>query len=186
MGPLTTIWIKTEETIDQFKDSNWVRRQGLLFYLIFGINATGETDILLLLGNDSSALGTLLILFTLLFSGLIFGMLFRVIWVNLIFYFGKIWKGQATKRNIDTVIALCLIPEIFRLLSLTTSFIAEDNLEDVKINSVVTIICAFLSLRILIIGLSRVQEFSYGISILSIVVPQIGLWLVYYSIRELL
>ncbi len=49
MRPWTSIWIKTQETIDKFKDSNWVQGQGLLFYIVFGVNAIGESKIPLLL-----------------------------------------------------------------------------------------------------------------------------------------
>ena len=185
MRPWTSIWVKTKETIDEFKDSDWVQGQGLLLYFVLGLNGVGESEIPLLIASDPSLQETFLILFVLLLAGLFAGILFRAVWVNLIFYFGKIWKGQATKRNIDTVVALCLIPEIFRLINLTVSFIIHGNFKNVQISYALTIICLLLSFRILLIGLSRVQKFGYGISVLNVIVPQLVLGTLYYSIRGL-
>lgn len=181
MSPWTSIWIKTEKTIDQFKDSNWVQRGGLLVYFILGINTASETKIPLLIDGASKGIYLLVIIIT----GLIFGLAFRMIWVNVIFYFGKIWKGQATKKNINTVLALSSIPEIFRLISLFISIFTQKDLINVQINYSLTIICLFLSLRILLIGLSRVQKFSYGISLLTIVAAPLTLWVLIHLIREL-
>lgn len=185
MKPWTSIWVKTKETIDQFKDSNWVNGQGLLLYFIFGINAASESDIPRLFGYESKLEGLIIVLITIILLGLLGGLILRAVWTNLIFYFGKIWKGQASRKNIDTVIALSLIPEIFKLVNLILSYITQDNIEDAKINYVVIIICALLTFRIFIVGLSRVQKFSYAISILNVVVPQITLWLLYFLVRGL-
>jgi hypothetical protein len=186
MEPWTSIWIKTRETVDYFKDSNWVEGQGLLIYFIFGINMAGESKIPAIIGYDSSIGGKLILLFIILFLGLLAGVFFRAVWVNLTFYFGKIWRGQATKRNVDTVMALCLIPEVFRLINLILSFIVENNLENVKINNVLTIICGLLTFKIFVIGLSRVQKFGYGFSILNVLLPQLALLTAYYSIQALI
>lgn len=104
--------------------------------------------------------------------------------VNLIFYFGKIWKGQATKRNIDTVIALSLIPEILKFVNLTLRFAFQEDFGIIHINYTLTIICAIISIRILIIGLARVQKFGYGISVLNLFLPQLIIAILYYSIRS--
>src|SRR5690606_37040046 len=122
---------------------------------------------------------------TIILLGLLGGIILRAVWVSLILYFGKIWKGQASRKNIDTVISLCLIPEVLKLVNLLFSYTIQADIEDAKINNALTIICFLISLRILLIGLSRVQKFSYGISVLNIFVPQLALGLLYYSMRGL-
>jgi hypothetical protein len=186
MNPWISIWTKTTETIDKLKDSNWVNKQGLIPYFIFGVNVASKNNIIpKLLGYESKAEGLVIVLTATILLGLIAGIILRVVWVNLIFYFGKIWKGQASHKNINTVISLCLIPEIFKLANLIFSYITQNNIAEAKISFALTIICLLISLRILLIGLSRVQKFSYGISVLNIFVPQLIIGIMFYSIREL-
>jgi hypothetical protein len=152
-------------------------------YFFFGINAASESDIPKLIGYETKAEGLIISLITIALLGLIGGIMLRAVWVNLIYYFGKIWRGQASRKNIDTVISLCLIPEIFKLANLIFRYIILDSIEDAKINYALTIICFLIGFRILLIGLSRVQKFSYGISVLNVFVPQLILGALYYSIR---
>lgn len=108
MNPWVTIWTNTTETIDKFKDSDWVNRAGFLPYFVFGINAASEAEIPRLLGYGAKSEGLVLVVSIMLIVGILAGIILKVLWVNVIFFFGKIWKGQASRRNIDTVVSLCL------------------------------------------------------------------------------
>ena len=185
MNPWITIWTKPSETIDKLKDSNWVNGQGFLPYFIFGINAASESDIPRLFGYESKLEGLIITFITIIILGLLGGIIIKAVWVSIIFYFGKIWKGQASRKNIDTVLALSLIPEIFKLVNLIISYLIHDNIEDAKVDYAVTIICYLISFRILIIGLTKIQKFTYGISILNLFVPQLIFGVLYYLIRGL-
>lgn len=183
MNPWVTIWTNTTETIDKFKDSDWVNRAGFLPYFIFGINAASEAEIPRLLGYGVKSEGLVPVVSIMLIVGILAGIILKVLWVNVIFFFGKIWKGQASRRNIDTVVSLCLFPEIFKLINLILNILIQDSMEEARINNALLIICYIIGFRILIIGLARVQRFSYGIAILNIFTPQLTLGILYYSIR---
>jgi hypothetical protein len=182
INPWLSIWVKTEETIDRLKDSNWANRQGLLIYSVVGINSVVDREMPQLLESSWSKVTFAIVVIV---AGIIFGMLVRIFWINLIFYFGKIWKGQATKRNIDTVLALSFIPEIIRFLNLTLRFFIDDNLTHIQIHEGLTIICVLVSLSILLIGLSRVQRFTFGICLLNILLPSLSIWILAHLIFHL-
>src|SRR5688572_6704586 len=171
MNPWLTIWTKPQETIDQIKDSEWVNGRGLIPYFLFGINSAVESRFTQALYFDSGFAGfaEIIAFIMLVFSLGVLGAVFiRLVWVNLILFFGKIWKGQASKRNIDTVLSLCLIPEFFRSLYLIVASILKGGLSDLEISGAFTIVCWLIGFRILLIGLSRVQKFSYGFALLNI------------------
>ena len=115
--------------------------------------------------------------------GIIGGSLLRVLWVNLIFHFGKTLEGKSAKRNVDTVLSMCLMPEAFKLVSLVISYISVDKIESASISFSITIISFVLSASLLIHGLSRVQQFGYVIAVVNIAVPQLILSIIYYAIR---
>jgi hypothetical protein len=86
MSPWTSIWIKTKETIDQFKNSKWAQRQGLLVFLILGINGAAESRIPSLVESSSKVTYLIVIIIV----GTVLGILIRIVWTNLIFFFGKV------------------------------------------------------------------------------------------------
>jgi hypothetical protein len=179
MNPLISIWTQSGQTIDALKNSRWASRQGFIFYIISAINSAAQSR---LPSFIESKLGTVALIISLALVG---GYLYQLICVNVIFYFGKTWNGQATKRNIDTVIALCLIPEAFKFIYLSVRFVLQQDIRDVQINNLLIIICFFLSVRILLIGLTRVQKFGYGISVVNILLPQLAALILFYSILGL-
>ena len=148
--------------------------------------ATAESGLSLFFDFDSGIQQKLAGVTFILILGTVMGLFSKLVWINIIFFFGKIWKGEATKRNIDTVLSLSLIPEVFKFIYLTGKVIVSNgSLNDLQISGALTIICLILSLRILLIGLSRVQKFSYGFALLNIFVPQLVLTILYFSIRGL-
>lgn len=186
MNPWISIWTKTRETIDHIKNSYWVEGQGLLPFYFFGINGAAESEILELIDFDPGFQSNLISVVLILVFGIGSGYIFRFVWLNFIFFFGKIWKGQATKRNIDSVLSLSLIPEGFKFIYISGVIIVNNgNPIGLQINYALTLICFFLSIRILLVGLSRVQRFSYGTALLNIFLPQLILILLIVSIRGL-
>jgi len=184
MNPWLNIWTRVTGTIDHLKNSNWVDGPGLIPFAILGINGAADSRLLLIFDYDSGFEEKGIALVVLLAGGAASGLLIRLVWVNLIFRFGKIWKGNGTKRNIATVLSLSLIPQTFGFLNLIESIIVnQGDLRQVRINNVITVICFILSFRILVIGLSRVQRFSYGLGILNLIVPQFIFALLYLVIK---
>src|SRR6187402_2583680 len=180
MNPWITIWTKPAKTIDSLTDTHWAGSFGFIPFILFGINSIGVR--LILIPNLDLTYG---IIFTII-AGFVLGILASIIWVNIIFLIGKIWKGQATRENIRLVLSLCLMPEIFRFINFIGSMIANrNNLNNVAINEVLTLVCVILGFRIIVIGLSRIQKYSFGLAILNIFIPQLIISVLYFSIKGL-
>ncbi len=178
MNPWLTIWTNTTKTIDSLKDTHWADSFGFVHFILFGINSIGVK--LILISNISLTYG---IIFTII-AGSVLGILGSIVWVNIIFLFGKIWKGQATRENIRMVLSLSFMPELFRFINLIGSaIIHRENFNKISINNGLSLICFVLTFRIIIIGLSRVQQFRYGLAVLNIFVPQVLFTVLYLIIK---
>lgn len=82
---------------------------------------------------------------------------------------GNIWKGQANMRKLKLVFGLAHIPLLpILILQLLTLPLGQIQPPD-NVNNVVQIIAWIFNVRILIIGISKVQGFTYGLAILNIV-----------------
>lgn len=182
MNPYINIWFKTRKTIDDKIQSNWVHDYGFTPYLIYGLTLAIETysDLLFLKFN------TILILIIAIALGFVSAIITRAIGVNILFYIGKIWKGKASKSEIDTVLSLSLIPNIlvssYLVLAMALSF---GEVMTFKENNIIVLVMYFFGLRILIFGIARVQKFSYGLAVLNIFVPQLIIVFIYLLIKEL-
>jgi hypothetical protein len=181
MNPYFSIWFNTQKTIEEKLKSNWIDNYGAIPYLLFGINGS------LIRGSDLQFIEHLLFLelspvihfFILIAFGVASGLMTRVVGVYTLYFFGKIWKGHASKTEIDTVLSLSLIPEILISLYLITIMIIQGDLQIVKENNILTLVVYIFCLRILVFGLSRVQQYSFGLSLLNIWLPYILVILLY-------
>ncbi|HPH45400.1 MAG TPA: hypothetical protein PKU83_00230 [Chryseolinea sp.] len=166
MNPWLTIWTKTSKTIDYLKDSSWGDSFGIIPFTLFGINSIGVKLMLSFSGSPVFGMVITIVL------GFAIGIIGGFVWTNILFLFGKIWKGQSTRPNIKTVLALALIPEIFRFINLIgSSIVNHEDPTKVTINDGLELICIILGFRIIIIGLSRVQHFSFGFAVLNVFTP---------------
>jgi hypothetical protein len=172
MNPFVSIWIKPKETIDRLKDSVWVNRVGLLPYLAAGINGVAESNVnplFVKLDLQDSFLRIIVVVGLVIIAS----MIIRVIYVNLIFIVGKSLEGQATKRNIDTVLSLTMIPEFFKLTYLTIVWVNGASIDNFEPSDTLYFICSVLSIIIAIIGLRHVQKFAYKYVLLNIFMPMV-------------
>jgi hypothetical protein len=171
MNPFVTVWLKPIETIDRIKDSNWVNRAGLLPYLAAGINGVAESPYILeRLANQHWFLQIVLSLGLVIIGAVVM----RVIYVNLFFFVGKTLEGQATKRDVDTVLSLTMTTEFLKLAYLMIVLIlSEGNVDGFESSNVLYFICSVLSLIIAIIGLRHVQKFAYKYVLLNVFMPMV-------------
>ncbi|HEY3430807.1 MAG TPA: YIP1 family protein [Cyclobacteriaceae bacterium] len=180
MSPFISIWASPRLTIDRIKDSNWVNGPGLLVYLVLGINDISEADVPAFILNIQNVFMQNL---SLLALGIVWGFLYRLIWVNLMFFIGKSLEGQATKRNIDTVLALSSTPEFLKFFYLAISLlVGGESLINFAPSYVVEIVCSISSFVIAIICLHHVQKFAYKYVILNIIMPLVVLIALAYLI----
>lgn len=182
MNPYISIWFNTKKTIDEKLKSDWIYDHGLIPYLLYGLNSSIEiySDLLFLDVN------TILIIIIAIAIGFISALFTRAIGLNALFYFGKIWKGKASKREIDTVLSLSFIPNIIVSSYLVIAVIvSRGDAIGLSANNIIVLVAYFFSMRILILGLARVQKFSYGLAILSIFLPQLLLLIIYLVVKGL-
>lgn len=189
MNTWITVWAKTAKTIDHCKNTHWIDRAGLVPYFFLGLNSAIESNLPALLYSETEVIkpqDKLLASVIILVAGILMGLIFRLVWVNMIFLFGKIMKGNANKKEIDTVLSLSFIPEIFKLLyAAGIVLFNQGDWTDVTVNNLVVIICYLLTIRIMILGISRVQRFSYGQAIVNIFTPQLVIVVLFLLIRGL-
>ena len=77
------------------------------------------------------------------------------------------------------------MPEVFRLISLVLVSLSDRSYESSSSSYIVALICALVSFRIIVIGLSKVQRLSYGLAILNLLLPQLAVVIFLYSIRSM-
>ena len=171
-NPLLSIWIKPKETIVNLIERKRTSIYGLPFFIIGASLAldVGPEIFNTLDSNTSIGIRASIYLFlTLLFTGLIFVFLGHIQpwFIKLI---GKIWNGQATKKQIANVNALSSIPYVLILIyQIILLFVGKEPLRDL-INPIFSFIIWILGMRILIIGISLAQRFSYGIALLNLLI----------------
>ena len=104
---------------------------------------------------------------TLFVMALLWILIYVFIWMHL--FVGKILRGRAKMKQMITVFAIALIPNLV-LLSFHLGYkLATKNLgEAYDPPSILSIIIWIISLRILVVGISKAQQFSYGRAILNI------------------
>jgi hypothetical protein len=113
ISPWLTVWTRPAETASRLKDTDWVWGGGLVPYVIMGVVGTLEASPYptIIVDTSDTPLSVLILLVPFSLS-LIAALVARMMWVNFIYYTGKIWNGTATKRGIDTVLSLSLMPQL--------------------------------------------------------------------------
>ncbi len=176
MNPYKTIWLAPKRTFEEFVLNN--KRQPLFVLPILTLGLISALNLApqlgALFGEDNFlwglliavpvGIGTIFLAFGLLLPGLI-------MWV------GRIWKGSATMRQLVNVWAISFIPFssiiIYQLVLLVLG--QEQTLGHV--NEGVSYSLWLWSFSLLIIGVSKVQKFSYGMALLNVLMSYLP-WLI--------
>lgn len=155
MNPYKRIWIRTSDTIDYLLVHGLDRRLINLNFLIAGLVAgllnIGENDVLGVFGIVSG-------LIFLLILTLVGWLLFKYVLPYIYLVVGKLWSGKATFKQVMLIMSLALIPEIVYLIHILILFAASGEI--VEINYLIRLIGWVFTIRILVIGLSKVQGFN--------------------------
>ncbi len=185
MNPYYNSWFNARKIIDEKLKSDWVSDHGFIPYLIYGLNSSLlQASDLLFLGSNLSFIVVALVIIAV---GFFYAIVIRVIAVNAVYFTGKLWKGQASKNEIDTVVSLSFIPYLIVLIySVAITIASKGDIFIVSENGILTWIVYIFSLRILIFGIARVQKFSYGLSLLNAWLPQLIIIVIYLFIRGFL
>ena len=185
MKPILSIWFKPKETFDLLleninKDNNYL----LIFY---GIALTIAIPAVLV-EKSLFELGIIYLISLIFLGSFIGGLMLQYIWVYIFWIFGKILQGKADQKQIRVVLAYSILPFIFKsfimLLRVIIKFGTEFSFKDIVLfDNLTNFILAVLYLRFFVIGLSKVQKFSYGYALINILLPIIILGVLIYIIK---
>ena len=175
MRPLLSIWIsprKTFEYLSTRDESENREMTNILSALIaIGISIPRLREFLTLFENHK----TIGIIIGIILSGLIGVLVIKILGALIYWAIGKMLKGQATKNQVQLVVAYSLIPYLIYLvigLILIVPAIITQNLELVFYRHPFTYYVVWiLAIRNLIYGLSYFNKFSYGYALLNILIP---------------
>src|SRR5574344_558038 len=175
MRPLLSIWIsprKTFEYLSTRDESENRELTNILSALIaIGISIPRLREFLTLFENHK----TIGIIIGIILSGLIGVLVIKILGALIYWAIGKMLKGQATKNQVQLVVAYSLIPYLIYLvigLILIVPAIITQNLELVFYRHPFTYYVVWiLAIRNLIYGLSYFNKFSYGYALLNILIP---------------
>ena len=102
---------------------------------------------------------------------LLFWLVLRYVVPSLYLLIGRIWAGKATLPQMIMVMSLALIPEVIYLMY-TLLMLAASG-EVVEVNYLVRLVGWVFTIRILVIGFSRIQGFSYVFALMNLFLPGI-------------
>ena len=175
MRPLLSIWIsprKTFEYLSTRDESENREMTNILSALIaIGMSIPRLREFLTLFENHK----TIGIIIGVILSGLIGVLVIKILGALIYWVIGKMLKGQATKNQVQLVVAYSLIPYLIYLaigLILIVPAIITQNLELVFYRHPFTYYVVWiLAIRNMIYGLSYFNKFSYGYALLNILIP---------------
>lgn len=167
MNPYRTIWLNPTQTFTDFVVNNKSQSLFALPIIIMGVSLgldmTPEISNLIdeefvwwsLLITIPTGIGTAFLTLGFLSPGL----------VKLV---GQIWSGKSTMRQMVNVYSISSIPFGFLLVyQLILFFIGEEPLLN-RVNAGLSYVIWLWSFGLLIIGISKIQQFSYGMALLNI------------------
>ncbi len=169
MNPLLSVWFNAGKTIDYYESRGWDEKLNNIIFFIVGL--TVALDILLLDSINTPTKLLVLAPLAILIGGLLKFTLPRVL--KLI---GRIWKGNAELTSITGVVALSFVPHGFLFIYKALSLMAYS--EPRVLLSLEYVVWLF-EIKILIVGIARVQRFTYVIAALNIFLPSIIVTILY-------
>ena len=173
MKPLITIWYKPSETFDYLLEKKTQNNSiFFIFYLIgiiAGIPSVLKSDFIKLVGPIG-------IFFLIIVAGVIGGLFLQYVWVFIFWIFGQILQGKATNKEIRIVFAYSIIPILFKSILLIFQFLNyrhdEMQYENIGLyNNLTNFLLLVIFLRFFVIGMSKVQKFSYLYALLNFLIP---------------
>jgi len=176
MNPYLNIWFKIKPTLNSIISGKQKFYWGipyLLTSMTLSIDMSAQISEINLLTNS---LG---ICITICFSFILLAYFIPATY----YIMGKLWKGQASFKQLQIAFSLSLIP-VFLIL-IVQLFHLIFHQEFLSINSVqyfVLFTSWLFYARTLIISISKVQNFSYGIALLNIFLPYIILLILTYKL----
>lgn len=169
MDPYRTIWFAPKRTFENFFQDEKKHPVYFLPILIMGVSfAISQTsEIGNLFGEDSSVWTSLIMMP--LSIGIVY-LVFGLVLPSLTRLFGIIWKGQASMRQMVNVYSISLIPYAILLIYQIILFVSGNEPTRYNVNAGIDYILRLWSFVLIIIGVAKIQRFSYGMSLLNVLI----------------
>ncbi|QCK16563.1 Yip1 family protein [Mangrovivirga cuniculi] len=171
------IWLSPGQTFEELKGRSYLKSifivPFIILGLVYGLDFTPALSNIF--GGENKLLSWIM--------SLAFGLIFTFFWLGLVLpglikLVGNFWNGPATFRQLINICSIAFIPYtfiIFYQLALL-AFGKEPSLD--QVNSVLDYLLRLWSFILLVIGVSRVQKFSYKIALVNILLCYLPLILV--------
>ncbi|MFT7239360.1 MAG: hypothetical protein ACI93L_003461 [Cyclobacteriaceae bacterium] len=169
LNPYQTIWLNPRRTFADYvvnsESQSLFALPIIIIGLSLGLNMTTEINAIL---DDEFVWWSLLIAIPM---GIVTAFLILgFIMPGLIKLVGRIWNGESTMRQMVNVYSISSIPYGLILIYQIALFaIGEDPLID-RVNAGFSYMQWLWSFTLLIIGISQIQRFSYGMALLNILI----------------
>ncbi len=164
--PYFDVWFKTRETVEGIREGRIVFNPHYPILISTGFSAINARMIGTFWGD------ALMILIFVLTGYLVFARLFPIILIRI----GKLWNGQADFDSMQKVLGLSQIPAFLGIFYQLVYLLADDVwLYEYEISYAIQFLITFFYVKILVIGISKVQRFGYGFAVMSIVLIAIPL-----------
>ncbi|WP_421876743.1 hypothetical protein [Marinoscillum sp.] len=179
-NPFLSIWTKPRWTFDHFfqaRNGDSLYGWPFLIYGIYTAIAIGK-DVALLFDRDPSPVTRLgATIFITLFNTGVFLLVLGKIYPWIIQKIGKLWEGKASINQLGTVHAMAIIPYtlelVYQLILIALDLEGSEN----PYHALLSYIIWILNIRIIIIGISKAQKFSYGLALLNAVLAYLPVFL---------
>ncbi|MFN6943334.1 MAG: YIP1 family protein [Cytophagaceae bacterium] len=175
-NPYFSIWFNPSKTINAILAGE-VKYNFLIPYLILSLSG-GITSAL----KSQEELAFTIVTGIFVFAGIL--LMVSVIYPAIIYGIGKLWKGESTYQEVRLIISLSFIPyiilwtlDLFPLLYPWISFNTSA--------AILNIITWIFSVRILLIGLTKVQKFSMMYAVLNYALPALFVAILYGGFKFL-
>lgn len=160
--PYFSVWFNTRATIDNILTGQVRFKYYIPILLTIFSGYIGELDRPL---DEGIHIALILSAITILLGYFLLGHF--IPWI--ILKIGKIWNGKSGLKELQIVIGLTQIPVILILIEQLIFMAFGEIKPDWSVNIGIQWISWVFYMRILIIGIARVQGFNYGIAILNLV-----------------
>lgn len=167
MNPYKTIWLQPKRTFVEFvlkrEDQSLYAIPIVLLGVVMGLDMAN--DIRVLFGDGYLFLPFLI---SIIVGIAVAFLIFAWICPGLVKLLGRIWQGKATMRQLVNVYSVSLIPYALLLINqmVLLSFGVDPSVD--QVNGGVHFIIHAWTFGLLIVGVSKVQQFSYGFALLNI------------------
>lgn len=168
MNPYVNIWLYPKSTIEA------VLNHDIRFVPILPLSATSLVIAWSILSYDANPF---MVLVFLLFMTVTAYAITAYLLPELVTKFGKVWNGMGSFTKMQHVFALAGIAIIPVLLLQIVTFLIPEIKNAIEVTLTIKLVATLFCLRNLIIGISIAQGFTYGKSLINLIVSLLPIFL---------